>query len=218
LERINIDRAKLVYLPNGYSTEQFKIMDKKEARKKLNVPQDKLVLLNLASLESYKGQEYLIQAMKTVVASRGDDVVLYIVGKGSRKDYLQSMIEECNLQEKVILAGGNKPSNEIAQWMNCCDLFVLSSISEGNPTVMFEALGCGKPFIGTNVGGIPEIITDDRLGILVDPGDSNSLAKTLLKAIDSDWNTTYILNYADQFTWNKIAAKTANLYRDVLGE
>jgi teichuronic acid biosynthesis glycosyltransferase TuaC len=83
---------------------------------------------------------------------------------------------------------------------------------------MFEALGCGKPFIGTKVGGIPDIVVDENLGILVDPGDSNSLAKALLKAIDRDWNAKYISNYADQFTWYKIAEKTANLYYEVLGE
>jgi glycosyltransferase involved in cell wall biosynthesis len=153
--------------------------------------------------------------MKIVNASR-NDVILYIVGKGSLRRALQSLIDKCDLQEMVILAGGNKPVEEITLWMNSCDFFVLSSLSEGNPTVMFEALGCGKPFIGTKVGGIPDIVVDENLGILVDPGDSNSLAKALLKAIDRDWNAEYISNYADQFTWYKIAEKVANLYRDVL--
>ena len=56
---------------------------------------------------------------------------------------------------------GGKPHAEIPIWMNACDVFVLSSLSEGNPTVMFECVGCGKPFIGTKVGGIPEIIISD---------------------------------------------------------
>jgi teichuronic acid biosynthesis glycosyltransferase TuaC len=216
-ENINIDRSKLVYLPNGFSADQFKSIDKITARVKLNLPQDKQVLLNLAALETYKGQEYLIKSMKIVKASR-KDVILYIVGKGSLRRALQSLIDKYDLQEMVILAGGNKPVEEIALWMNSCDFFVLSSLSEGNPTVMFEALGSGKPFIGTKVGGIPDIVVDENLGILVDPGDSNSLAKALLKAIDRDWNAEYISNYADQFTWYKIAEKTANLYRDILGE
>jgi teichuronic acid biosynthesis glycosyltransferase TuaC len=216
-ENINIDRSKLVYLPNGFSADQFKSIDKITARVKLNLPQDKQVLLNLAALETYKGQEYLIKSMKIVKASR-KDVILYIVGKGSLRRALQSLIDKYDLQEMVILAGGNKPVEEIALWMNSCDFFVLSSLSEGNPTVMFEALGSGKPFIGTKVGGIPDIVVDENLGILVDPGDSNSLAKALLKAIDRDWNAKYISNYADQFTWYKIAEKTANLYRDILGE
>ncbi|MCX6681146.1 MAG: glycosyltransferase [Methanothrix sp.] len=216
-KKINIDLSKLVYLPNGFSAEKFKPMDKRAAREILNLPQDKRILLNLAALESYKGQEYLIRAMKIVDACR-KNICLYIVGKGSRRDHLKSLINECDLQNSVILAGGNKPIEEIVLWMCSCDLFVLPSLSEGNPTVMFEALGCGKPFIGTRVGGIPEIIVDENLGILVEPTDVNGLAEAVIRALDRDWNTDAILNYADQFMWNKIAKRIAILYQDELGK
>jgi glycosyltransferase involved in cell wall biosynthesis len=173
--------------------------------------------LNLAALEAYKGQEYLISAMKTVIASK-KDVALYIVGKGSLRNHLQSLIDQYNLKNSVFLAGGNKSGEEIALWMNSCDLLVLPSISEGNPTVMFEALGCGKPFIGTRVGGIPEIIVDEDLGFLVDPKDVTGLAEAVLKALDRDWNTKTILDYANRFTWEKITEEIAKLYQDVLAE
>lgn len=216
-EKINIDSSKLVYLPNGFSSKQFKPIEKKISREKLNLPQDKLVLLNLAGLETYKGQEYLIRAMKLVTASR-NDVILYIVGKGSLRRYLQSLIDERGLQQMVILAGGDKPVEEIALWMHSCDFFVLSSLSEGNPTVMFEALGCGKPFIGTHVGGIPEIIVDERIGTLVDPGDVEGLSTALQKALDKDWDEDHIKEYAKQYTWENIAIEIIKLYQSVLAK
>jgi glycosyltransferase involved in cell wall biosynthesis len=216
-EKVNIDRSKLVNLPNGFSPKLFKPMDKITARKMLDLPQDISILLNLAALEAYKGQEYLISAMKTVIASK-KDVALYIVGKGSLRNHLQSLIDQYNLKNSVFLAGGNKSGEEIALWMNSCDLLVLPSISEGNPTVMFEALGCGKPFIGTRVGGIPEIIVDEDLGFLVDPKDVTGLAEAVLKALDRDWNTKTILDYANRFTWEKITEEIANLYQNVLAE
>lgn len=214
---INIDPSRLVHIPNGFSSSQFHSISKKEAREKLNIPEDKLVLLNLAALEPYKGQEYLIRAMKTVTESR-KDAVLYIVGKGSLRGYLQSLINECGLQEQVILAGGDKPPEEIALWMNSCDIFVLPSISEGNPVVMFEALGCGKPFIGTNVGGIPEVVTDENLGILVDPKDTQSLARSIIIALEMDWNSKYIHEYSKQFTWEMIAKRILDQYDNILND
>lgn len=214
---INIDPSRLVHITNGFSSYQFHSISKNEARDRLNIPKDRLVLLNLAALEPYKGQEYLIRAMKTVASSR-KDTVLYIVGKGSLKGYLQSLIDECGLQNRVILAGGDKSAEEIALWMNCCDLFVLPSLSEGNPTVMFEALGCGKPFIGTNVGGIPEIIVNEEIGLLVDPGDHDGLSVIMLKALDKTWNEECIREYANRYSWENISNDIVKLYQSVLDE
>jgi len=157
-------------IPNGYNPLRFAPANTNYARKKLNLAENARLLVNIGNLEEYKGQKYLIESMKTILAAH-QDVMLYIVGQGSLKPELQSLINRYDLQSRVILAGGNKPADEIPLWMNACDVFVLPSISEGNPTVMFEALACGKPFVGTKVGGIPEIITNNKLGILVEPRD-----------------------------------------------
>jgi glycosyltransferase involved in cell wall biosynthesis len=214
-EKIGISESKLICIPNGFSSDLFKPMDIDIARKELGLPVDKKILLNIANLEEYKGQKYLIEAMKIILAKR-DDVLLYIVGQGSLKSSLQSLINKYGRENNIILAGGNKPRKEIPLWMNACDVFVLPSLSEGNPTVMFECLGCGKPFVGTNVGGIPEVIINEKLGILVEPKDVDGLAKAIVKALNTRWNKNYILNYAEQFTWDIIAEKIMGVYDEVL--
>ena len=198
-KRLQIDKSKLLFLPNGYSQDLFLPMDSNNARIKLKLPLDRTILVNIASLEAYKGQKYLIEAMKKILVIR-QDIMLYIVGQGSLENSLQSLINKYGLQDNVILAGGNKPRGEIPLWMNACDVFVLPSLSEGNPTVMFEALGCGKPFIGTNVGGIPEIIINNKLGILVEPKDPEGLAQAILRALEAEWEAAYIREYAKRFT------------------
>jgi glycosyltransferase involved in cell wall biosynthesis len=213
-EKIGIDKSKLLSIPNGFCSDFFKPMNINIARKELGLPRDKKILLNIANLEEYKGQKYLVAAMGNVLAKR-KDVVLYIVGQGSLKDSLQSLINKYRLEDNIILAGGNKPSWEIPLWMNACDVFVLPSLSEGNPTVMFECLGCGKPFVGTRVGGIPEIIINEKLGILVEPKDADALANVILKALDKEWNKEFILNYAEQYTWDIIAEKIMEVYDEV---
>lgn len=212
---INIDPSRLVYIPNGFSSRQFHSITKMDARERLEIPNDKIVLLNLASLELYKGQEYLIRAMKILAVSRRD-VILYIVGKGSLKGQLQSLIDECALQEKVVLAGGDKSAEEVALWMNCCDLFVLPSISESFGIVQLEAMACGKPVIATYNGGSEEIITDKGLGALVRPKDPCALAEALQEAMGKNWDAKKIADHASSFSWERIAERIAGLYKETL--
>lgn len=213
--RLGIESSKLLCIPNGFSISLFRTAEAKTPRVKLGLPLDKKILINIAHLEEYKGQKYLIESMKNVLTIRRD-VMLYIVGQGSLKHQLQSLINEKGLQDHVILAGGNKSTEEIYRWMNACDVFVLPSLSEGNPTVMFEALGCGKPFVGTNVGGIPEIIVNEKLGILIKQKDIDGLAEAILNSLDTKWDNRYILDYAKQFTWDKIAEGLLEVYDEVL--
>lgn len=213
--KIGIDKSKLSYIPNGYESSLFYPKDITAARERLNLRKNKIILLNIASLETYKGQKYLVEAMRDVLNVR-DDVMLYIVGQGSLEKSLQSSIDKYRLSNSIILAGGNKPREEIPAWVNACDLFVLPSLSEGNPTVMFETLGCGKPFLGTDVGGIPEIITDSRLGLIVEPKDINGLSQAIFKAINTEWDREFISSYANQFTWDNIANKILVVYDELL--
>ena len=103
-----------------------------------------------------KGYDILIKALKIVSIIRKDFLCLHI-GDGSKVSYIKKLISEYDLNENVKLLG-RKPHNELVYWFGACDFFISSSLFEGNPTVMFEALGCGKPFIGTEVGEIPEVI------------------------------------------------------------
>jgi len=100
--------------------------------------------------------------------------------------------------------------------MNACDLFVLPSLNEGNPTVLPEALGCGKPFVGTRVGGVPEVISSDDYGLLVEPADAEDLAEKILAALNREWDREAILRYAQQFTWENIAKEIMGVYEQVL--
>jgi len=201
-------------IPNGYDSNLFKPMDKAECRNKVDLPLDKRIILTVGNLLKIKGHKYLIEAMKEIVKKRRD-VLCLIIGSGNLKTMLENQIKELGLEEFVKLLGG-RPHNEIAFWMNACDLFVLPSLSEGNPTVMFECLGCGKPFIGTKVGGEPDIITSDDYGLLCEPASPEELAEKILIALDKEWDEEYILNYAKQFTWENIAKEIVGVYGEVM--
>ena len=197
-------------IPNGFSARKFYPMDRNYCREVLSLPIDKKVLLTIGSLSNIKGHAFLIDSMKLLTECRSDLLCL-LIGQGPEEKILKKIIAKKGLSSSVILCG-QKLHEEIPMWMNACDIFVLPSLNEGNPTVMFECLGCGKPFVGTNVGGVPDIICSEDYGLVVEPANPEALAKQILYAIDYDWDSCKILNYANNFTWEKIAESILCVY------
>ena len=209
--RVNIPLQNVIPIPNGYDSKKFHPTDTQRCRETLHLPLDKKLILNVGNLYGeVKGHKYLIEAISHVVTKR-KDILCLIIGAGKLRTALERQIRSLGLEDYVVLAGG-KPHDEIPLWMNACDLFVLPSLNEGNPTVMFEALGCGKPFVGTKVGGVPEVIASDDYGLLVEPADPEGLAEKILVALDREWDREAILAYAERFTWENIAKEIVGVY------
>jgi glycosyltransferase involved in cell wall biosynthesis len=207
---------KIIVLPNGFKTSLYYAMDKELCRNRLKLPVDKKIIFNISNLIESKGHKYLLSAISEII-SVSDNCMCYIAGRGYFEDTLNSQVVELQLQNYVKFLGWI-PDEQVPIWMNACDIFVLPSLAEGNPIVMFEALGCGKPFVGTRVGGVPEVINSDEYGLLVEPADPVDLADKIMIALDRQWNQAAILEYAERFTWEKIASGIIVVYSEVLVE
>lgn len=205
---------RVTVLPNGFKSNLFYAKDSKDCRKDLNLPIDKKIILSIGNLAEVKGHKYLIEAMQEVAIHR-KDVLCIIIGTGSLEKNLKKQINDANLRNHVTLVG-KKSHNEIPLWINACDLFVLPSLNEGNPTVMFECLGCGKPFIGTKVGGVPDVIVSNDYGLLVEPGDIQDLAEKIENALNKNWDEEKITSYGKQYQWNNIVDQIQQIYCHVL--
>ncbi len=201
---------KLVVIPNGYDSAFFFPRDTDECRNMLNVPIDKKVLFNISNLIDIKGHKYLIEAIGNIAKTRSD-IFCIIAGKGYLSETLEKQIKNSKLEDSVKLVGWI-PDDEIPIYINTSDFFVLPSLGEGNPIVMFEAIGCGRPFIGTKVGGVPEIIVSEDYGLLCEPASSEELEKTIISALNKNWDTSKISEYAEFFTWRNIAKTTKSVY------
>jgi glycosyltransferase involved in cell wall biosynthesis len=201
-------------IPNGFSRDRFPLHPTAEARDHLDLPRDVPILFSLGVISERKGFQFLLEAMEDVLQTHGD-VLCYVGGDGGYRSTLQRMVADRGLEDHVSFLG-YIPEHELGWWMNACSVFVLPSLAEGNPTVMFEALGCGKPFVGTDVGGVGEIIDSPEYGVVCPPGDPDALADAILTALDRSWDRDVILDYADQFTWERIADQVVEVYRDCL--
>jgi glycosyltransferase involved in cell wall biosynthesis len=212
IKKLNVNTPVTV-LPNGYRADLFYPRNSEKCRNELNLPLDKKIILTVGNLVEIKGHKYLIEAMGEVIKHR-KDLQCYIIGGGALEKKLKEQIISAGLEDFVTLVG-SKPHSEIPIWMGACDLFVLPSLNEGNPTVMFECLGCGKPFVGTKVGGVPEIIISNDYGLLVKPSDSQALAKKIDISLVKEWNENKIIEYAEHYRWKNIAEEILQVYSNI---
>lgn len=154
--------------------------------KKENKLEDKPIVLFVGNLIKRKNVESLLEAKKVSQS----DYYLVIVGDGPLFKKLSKKVEEENIHD-VIFTGSR---NDVENIIPSCDVLVLPSYSESFGLVLIEALACGKPVIGSDVGGITEIINND-VGLLVNPNKVSSIAKAIDTIIgDDDFRLILSLN------------------------
>ncbi len=212
LKSMGVNNVKV--FPNGYAPTLFYFKEQKPCREDLGLPMYKKIIITIGNLEPYKGYEYLVKALD-IVRKKNPNIFCLHIGAGSLEGQIKRMVSERGLEEYISFLG-RIPHSELVDYFGASDFFVSSSLSEGNPTVMFESLGCGKPFIGTKVGGVPEIISSQEYGLLCNSADEEALAENILKALEKGWNTGKILSYAKEFSWENICKNIEEVYKDLL--
>jgi glycosyltransferase involved in cell wall biosynthesis len=139
-------------------------------------------LLSVGRLTPAKGQLLLVQACATLHQA-GIRFALTIVGDGPDRVRLMQAVADSGLGEMIQLTGSLNTC-EVRDQMARADVFVLPSLAEGIPVVLMEAMACAVPCVTCPVNGIPELVVNDRNGLLVTPGDVDSLAAALRRLIE----------------------------------
>jgi len=134
-------------------------------------------ILFVGVLEKVKGIEYLIEAFSKI-EKEFPQFKLVLIGKGSKRKNLEYLISNLKLSDKVEFKG-KLSLEETKNVMKNCYCLVLPSLSEGLGRVLMEAMALGKPVIGSNVGGIPDLIKDGENGFLFEPKNSDQLTEKL---------------------------------------
>ena len=168
------EKVKLSW--NSVDIDKFHPDDNDSFKKEHNLI-DKPVVIFVGNLIKRKNVASLIKAKKIA----NSDYYLVIVGDGPLESNLKKQVEEENVSD-VIFTGAR---DDVEKIIPSADLLVLPPFSESFGLVLIEALACGKPVIGSNVGGITEIITDD-VGLLVDPNDVSSISEAIDKLVNDE--------------------------------
>jgi teichuronic acid biosynthesis glycosyltransferase TuaC len=195
-------------VPNGVDAMRFQSISKKDARAQLHLPEDGPLLLSVGSLIPLKGHELLIRAF-SVVARQRTGLRLYILGEGTFRRKLESLITQLGLGDRVKLPG-KRPNEELPVWFSAADISCLASEREGWPNVVTESLACGTPVVATRVGGVPEILHSPELGVLVER-TVESISAGIEQALSRPWNHEAISIEARARTWTKVAAEVEEI-------
>ncbi len=179
-------------IPNGVDLERFSV-NEENIREDFRDHRKRSILLYVGRIEDYKGIDTLIQALDKV-RQRIPDIYLLLVGNYhyNEKYYakLQKMITQLGVSQYVNFVG-EKPHSEIPCYLQLAQILILPSYSgarpiyEGCPNVLLEAMASQRLVIASNIGGIPEVVQNNKTGLLFEPKDSLQLADLIILALEN---------------------------------
>ena len=171
------DGAKIDSVPTGVDTERFRPGDRAAARAALGLPADKTLVGIVATLRSWKGHRYLIDA----VARLPESVGLVIVGDGPMRETLEAQVEKLGLAGRTRFAGNQA---DVVPWLQALDVFALPSYAnEGVPQALVQAMLVGLPCVTTTAGSISELAGHEATALVVPQQNAHALAAALERLI-----------------------------------
>jgi len=206
-------RARFKVIPNVVDISLFSLQGSYDGGK---TGESKKRILLVALLDPKKGIPYLLEALANLKKKRSD-FILDIVGDGSYRSEYEALARELDLADMVRFHG-LKTKQEVSEFMKRCDFFVLPSLFETFGVVFIEALACGKPVIGPDIGGPNEIITTDA-GKLVPPANTDALTAAIGYMIDhyKDYSPEKMAQYArERFSYMAVGQMLDRVYREVI--
>ncbi len=172
---------KLITIRNGiapinfYSREEaMKIIYSKIVNCKLKI--ENFLVGSIANLYKTKGLEYLIEAASVLITNYQLPITVIIIGEGEERKYLEDLISQLNLNNNVILAGS---VGNAAKLLPAFDIYACPSVKEGLSYTIMEAMQAGLPIAATNAGGNPELIEDEKTGLLSATKNPQMLAEKI---------------------------------------
>ena len=208
---------RVVTIHNGINADDFgSAADPIEKRRDFNLEPDTPVVGVVGRMSTEKGHKYLIDAAPKI-AAQVPGVKFLLVGEGP---CLPDLIEQCKslgMRQDTIFAGFRE---DVAEILSVCDVAVVPSLYESFGFAVLEAMLMGKPVVGTNVEGIPELLADGETGLLVPPADPDKLAEAIIDLLRDRAKAHRMGENGKQrsqrFSFDATLAKTKALYEELL--
>lgn len=195
-------RKKTILIPNCVDVKKFEeIKDLGGTRDDLGVPKEATLLGTVSRLTEEKGHTYLIDAFAKILR-KFNNSYLIIAGEGPLEGSLRAKARDLGLAERVIFTGFRE---DVAGIIAAMDIFLMPSISEGLPMAVLEAMAARKPIIASNVGGIPSVIHDKETGLIIEPGDPDSIVEAVTILLKDKILSTELANNAAKFVGEKFS-------------
>lgn len=181
--RFRLAPAKVLTLSNAIDHSRFDVdVDTGAKRSELGIGQTDRVIGCVGNLRRDKNYPNLIRAFK-IVEERVRGAKLVIAGEGKRRSDLETLIGELGLTGNVLLLGAR---NDVPEIMKVMNVYCLSSLMEGLPLSLLEAMSAGLPVVGTDVTGIRDVIADGQTGLLVPSDSPEKLSEALIRVLTDE--------------------------------
>ncbi|MBI5374053.1 MAG: glycosyltransferase family 4 protein [Candidatus Schekmanbacteria bacterium] len=187
-------------------------------RETLSMPAGAIVAASMGRLSRVKGYEYFIKA-GIILSKKYDDIYFAIAGEGELRENLEQIIKNAGAAERFKFAGWRE---DIGNFLNGADIFVLSSLNEGMGKAIVEAMAAGLPVVGTDVGGISEIVVEGETGFIVPPGNAEAIADRIERLyLDKNLRSSMGERGRERaalYDTHSMVRKVESLYEEVLKE
>jgi len=216
VERNGYPAGRIDSVPTGIDPQRFRPGDRAEARRRLGLPQDARIVGIVATLRSWKGHLFLIEA----VAGLPGTVALVIVGDGPMREVLEARVRELQLTERARFAGNQA---DVAPWLQAFDVFVLPSYAnEGVPQALIQAMLTALPCVTTAVGSISELATDGETALVVPPQHAAALRGAIERLLGDESLRNRLGEAARRrceagFSYEAMLDKMERVYREARG-
>jgi glycosyltransferase involved in cell wall biosynthesis len=217
LAAAGVERQRVTVVHSGVDCERFRPPTAEEragARRALKISDDEIVISAVGALEQRKGHRYLIEAVGAIAAT--GKFKCFIAGQGLIGKILQGEIAVLRRLDRIKLLGRVDDLRELL-WAS--DIFAMPSLKEGLGVAALEAMASGLPVIASDVGGLREVVQDERTGMIVPPAHSGKIAEAIKRLAESSELRTGMGAAAralavENYSMEKMAARTLALYRE----
>lgn len=224
---LGVNPGKVFVIPNAVDLELFRPPSKRDmedivnVRKQFGVDEDEFLLLNARHLYPVYGIQYLIYAMK-IVTLRVRNVKLIVAGEGPLRKRLLKLTQKLGL-EKYVKFVGEVPRTLMPKLMRASSLYVNTSLSDGSPPSLIEAIASGLPVVSFDVGGVNDIVINGFNGYLCSPRDSKTIANKILYLLENPSEMKKMGSNSrklaeERFDINRRIDKIVELYKKLIGK
>jgi len=211
--------ASMAVVYNGVDCARFRNLRRDPAiLTSLGVPLDASIVGTVGNLYPVKGHTFLLQALKLILG-RVPNTHVVILGRGELKESLTAQAEALGIRDRIHLVGFR---DEVSPWLAVMDVYIMSSLHEGLPVSLLEAMAAALPVVVTSAGGMEELVRDGETGLVVKPADPNDLATKIMLFLNNpflakDLGRAAQAFVSEKFSLTRMVSDYCHLYREAIG-
>ena len=207
--------ARYKILPHPIYSNFGKLVEKNEARNLLNLPVKQKLLLFFGFIRDYKGLDILLEAMKKL---KDEEIKLIIAGEFySNEDKYKKIINDHKLNDKLYLFTKFIPTSEVKYYFSASDVVILPYRDATQSGIVQIAMNFRKPVIATNVGGLGEVVINNRTGYIVEKENPKALSETIDKFYSENKESEFIENISsevEKYSWENFTNEILELIKN----